>query len=160
MTILRSAERDLRVLVRDAHLKKPAGWRSQVRADSQDVVTITGDPARALLARAMVHVNQKGANRSLLDNATRVLGDAGSAEDYVQRIAAKGAALGKRAGVRPGSVIGPDALVASPDALALEMALNEESERRALEGELAALEAAWREAEEIAGIADSLLGSR
>ncbi|MGD2154563.1 MAG: hypothetical protein PVG79_14935 [Gemmatimonadales bacterium] len=41
--------------------------------------------------------------------------------------------------------------------LALEMAAHEESERRAMEGELAALEAAWREAEEIAAIADSLL---
>jgi hypothetical protein len=41
--------------------------------------------------------------------------------------------------------------------LALEMALHEESERRALDGELAALEQAWREAEEIAAIADSLL---
>jgi hypothetical protein len=41
--------------------------------------------------------------------------------------------------------------------LALEMALHEESERRALQGELAGLEAAWREAEEIAQIADSLL---
>jgi hypothetical protein len=40
--------------------------------------------------------------------------------------------------------------------LALEMALHEESERRALQGELAALEAAWREAEEIARIADAL----
>ena len=41
--------------------------------------------------------------------------------------------------------------------LALEMALHEESERRALQGELAGLEAAWKEAEEIAKIADSLL---
>ncbi len=41
--------------------------------------------------------------------------------------------------------------------LALEMAAHEESERRALEGELAILEDAWREAEEIASIADRLL---
>jgi hypothetical protein len=41
--------------------------------------------------------------------------------------------------------------------LALEMAAHEESERRAMEGELAALEAAWRDAEEIAAIADRLL---
>jgi len=41
--------------------------------------------------------------------------------------------------------------------LALEMSVHEESERRALEGELALLEDAWREAEEIAAIADRLL---
>jgi hypothetical protein len=41
--------------------------------------------------------------------------------------------------------------------LALEMAAHEESERRALEGELATLEQTWREAEEIASIADRLL---
>ena len=40
--------------------------------------------------------------------------------------------------------------------LALEMAAHEEAERRALEGELAELERAWRDAEEIAAIADDL----
>jgi hypothetical protein len=43
------------------------------------------------------------------------------------------------------------------DRLALEMAAHEESERRALEGELLELEAAWREADEIATIADALI---
>lgn len=42
------------------------------------------------------------------------------------------------------------------ECLALEMSLHEESERRALEGELALLDAAWREAEELAQIADSI----
>ena len=37
------------------------------------------------------------------------------------------------------------------------MALHEEDERRALEGELWRLEQAWREAEEIAAIADDLV---
>ena len=41
--------------------------------------------------------------------------------------------------------------------LALEMALHEEQERRALQGELKVLEAAWRRAEEIAAISDNLL---
>jgi hypothetical protein len=40
--------------------------------------------------------------------------------------------------------------------LALEMAAHEETERQAMQGELAALEAVWRDAEEIAAIADSL----
>lgn len=41
--------------------------------------------------------------------------------------------------------------------LALEMALHEEQERRALQGELWILEQAWKEAEEIAAISDKLL---
>ena len=44
----------------------------------------------------------------------------------------------------------------TPFRLALEMAAHEEAERRALEGELTLLEAAWKEAEEIAAIADDL----
>jgi hypothetical protein len=40
--------------------------------------------------------------------------------------------------------------------VALEMAANEETERRAARGELDLLENAWREAEEIAHIADNL----
>jgi hypothetical protein len=43
------------------------------------------------------------------------------------------------------------------DRLALEIAAHEESERRLLDGELGELEAAWREADEIASIADALL---
>jgi hypothetical protein len=40
--------------------------------------------------------------------------------------------------------------------LALEMAAHEDAERRALEGELHELELAWREAEELAAIADNM----
>ena len=45
----------------------------------------------------------------------------------------------------------------TPTRLALEMALHEEQERRALEGELKALELAWKAAEEVAAIAVDLL---
>ena len=44
----------------------------------------------------------------------------------------------------------------TPIRLALEMVAHEEAERRALEGELALLEIAWKEAEEIAAIADDM----
>jgi hypothetical protein len=47
----------------------------------------------------------------------------------------------------------------APTRLALEMALHEEQEMRALMGELLELEIAWREAEEIANIADNLFVS-
>jgi len=46
-----------------------------------------------------------------------------------------------------------------PTKLALEMALHEEQECRALEGELKNLETAWRAAEEIAGIPHAGLGA-
>lgn len=46
--------------------------------------------------------------------------------------------------------------LSSVECLALEMAVHEEAERRALDGELRALEDAWREADEIAAIADGL----
>ncbi|HYC52141.1 MAG TPA: hypothetical protein VEB19_13585 [Gemmatimonadaceae bacterium] len=56
----------------------------------------------------------------------------------------------------------PGALPRLPRAqrLALEMALHEDTEQTALEGELALLEAAWREAEEIAAIADNFFAPK
>lgn len=141
----------LEVHIRDAHRKKPSAWDGKVRRHSGDVLVLSGDPARSLLARAMVFVNRKGATERDLAAANEILSRVGSAEQILRVAGSKGTALGKRAGTRP-DVVRPT------DALVLEMALNEESERRAMEGELAALEAAWREAEEIAAIADALPG--
>jgi hypothetical protein len=45
------------------------------------------------------------------------------------------------------------------DRLALEMAANEDTERRAMDGELTELERAWRDAEEVASIADGMFGA-
>jgi len=47
--------------------------------------------------------------------------------------------------------------IPAPMLLAMEMAAHEDVERRAMEGELAILEAAWRQADEIASISDNLL---
>ena len=51
----------------------------------------------------------------------------------------------------------PNFKIPAQTRLAFEMALQEEDERRALEGELWRLERAWREAEEIAAISENLL---
>jgi hypothetical protein len=80
-----------------------------------------------------------------------MLGEAGSAEAYLRRTAAEGRSLSKRADM-------PKHHLLPEGALALEMALHEEQERRAMEGELALLESAWRDAEAIAEIADRLAG--
>jgi hypothetical protein len=142
---------DVEVHVRDAHRKRPNTLDGKVRRHSPDVLVVRGDEARSLLARAMVHVNSRGATERRLADATRILTTAGDADAVIRQAAFNLTALGPRAGDRP-------TVVAPANGLALEMALNEASERRALEGELAALEAAWREAEEIAAIADSLPG--
>jgi hypothetical protein len=68
-------------------------------------------------------------------------------EDAVRRIE-RGGIDGKH---------GQLAKLPAPTRLALEMALHEERERRALEGELKGLEIIWRREEEIAAISDDLL---
>jgi hypothetical protein len=142
---------DLLVEIRDAHRRQPGSRRDGVNPRSDDIAVVSGEAARAVLSRAMVHVNRKGASRDLLREANHILADAGSADVLLRDTAIGGAALGDKAGASHNRLMGPGAL-------AFEMALNEEAERRALEGELAALEAAWKEAEEIAAIADALPG--
>jgi hypothetical protein len=108
-----------------------------------------GDAARTVLSRAMLMVNHEGASRGDVKHAVNALAEAPSAEAYIRTVARnRGVLGGQRAeGTRK----------LTPTGLrALEMALHEETERRALEGELAALEAMWRQAEEIAAIADQL----
>jgi hypothetical protein len=141
---------DVQVHVREAHRNEPA-WRGHVNPGTNDIVVLGGADAQALLKRAMVVVNRKGASRDALKQADGILSQAGSVERLLAEAAAGRASLGDHAGRHFDALKGPGAL-------AFEMALNEESERRALEGELAALEAAWREAEEIAAIADALPG--
>jgi hypothetical protein len=113
----------------------------------EDVVLDDAE-ARAFLPRALVHVNRKGAARRPLQRAITLLEAAGGPEKYIRHTASKEWSLGDGAEFA--------APLAPARALALEMALHEESERRALQGELALLESAWREAEVIAGIADRL----
>ncbi len=119
------------------------------RTRFSDAVALPDAQARAVLRRAMVHVNNSGASRSRVRDAVGLLAGSPSAEEYLRALARAGHVLGRREDMR-------DRKLAPPAALALEMALHEETERRALEGELAVLEAAWREAEEIAAIADAL----
>lgn len=141
---------ELALIVPDTNLAKRRtdGWGRETFTGANDV-ELSGASARSVLNRAMVVVNHRGASKDQVSDAVRLLQDARSAEDYLRHTARSGAVLGKRKGLEK-------ARIAAPHALALEMALHDEQERRALEGELAALEAAWRQAEEIAGIADRL----
>jgi hypothetical protein len=162
--------------------KRPApDWKAAEAAPLE----LAGDDARRLLARVMMDYNSRGASSREVDSALRDIEAAGGADAYTRATATTGAiimrsitrkypsskpyTLRQIAGTFRGEILpvtkyrdisNPQNLpkLSATQALALEMALNEEQERAALDGELAALEAAWREAEEIAHIADSLPG--
>ena len=128
--------------------RKTDGW-GRPRYGEAEVLVLPDVPARTVLGRAMVHVNRKGASPHHVRDAVGLLQDARGAEEYLREAGRRESVLGRRPGMETRQLT-------PVGALALEMALHEETERRALEGELTGLEAAWRQAEEIAAIADAL----
>ena len=119
-------------------------------------IVLTGEEARRQAGILIVHANRRGGNRSQVQRAVDRLQEAGTAEALVAAMATQRQPIPvwkKESQVRDVEAFGMN-----PERrLAFEMALHEEQERRALEGELSALEQAWRDAEEIAKIADNLL---
>jgi hypothetical protein len=122
-------------------------------------VRLAGERGLTAASRLLPHVNRGGGDPVEVRNAVGVLDDAGSAQALFTRVAATGR-QGSRADANRdrADAAGPALSTLPPRVrLALEMAVHEEQERRALDGELRELEDAWRRAEEIAAIADDLL---
>ena len=108
------------------------------------VLTLDGRAALDAAGQLLPHLNAAGARRGAVQAAVQLIEASGDPERLFADLASReDAAL----------------LHAQPVELrlALEMAAHEETERRAMSGELALLAAAWREAEEIAAISDQLL---
>jgi hypothetical protein len=119
------------------------------------VVTLRGEEARRQAGLLVVHANRRGGTRDQIRRAVDRIQEAGTAEAVVHTLATR-QPLPHFSSKK--SLDKSDAFGLSADRrLAFEMALHEEQERRALEGELKMLEAAWQNAEEIAHIADNLL---
>jgi len=116
--------------------------------------TLRGDDAVRAASAMLPTVNRGGGSASDIQHAVRLVEDTTSPDELLRRAALDLAH--RRRGF--GNPARQDVLKRVPLAtrLALEMASHEESERRALEGELHVLEEAWRQAEEIAGIADDM----
>lgn len=115
---------------------------------------LRGDAAIRAAGALLPRINDRGGNRAQVQRAVSLL-EADPAPDrvFTNALGNHGSAdrlIGGRRGV--------NLLHKLPlhTRLALEMAAHEDSERRALEGELHVLEAAWRNAEEIAKIADDM----
>jgi hypothetical protein len=131
-------------------------WDRTFRARQRHPVAVVhGDSARRLVERAMLLVNRFGGSRREVDQAVAQLAARESAAALLEDVTRHGARLGVRMVAGSHSTYG-GAPLDGARALAFEMALHDETERRALQGELALLESAWREAEALAEIADRL----
>ena len=147
------------------------GGPLQLRLESvKRTYLLTGDDAMKAAARLLPTVNRFGGSRVQVQDAVSLLEEVGDPlrvlTSVQQRVGAKagderwGAGKSTWYGSNDRSAVkklpGTLHTLAPRDRLALEMALHEESERRAMDGELAALERAWAEAEEIAKISDDM----
>ena len=110
-----------------------------------------GDAAGRAAGTILARMNAAGGTSKTVQDAVGQIEATGSAQRLIADLAATNDF--KNGVGKPGWL--PS--MPEPSRLALEMALHEEQERRALEGELWILEQAWKEAEEIAAIADNLL---
>lgn len=119
---------------------------------SRSELVLRGEYARRAATVLVPAVNATGGNPKKVRLAVEALEQAGHPEDFLKTVP------GMQAGRRVEGDAGPSLLALPTEArLALEMALHEEQEMRAMQGELWRLERAWEEAEEIAAIADDLL---
>ena len=118
-------------------------------------VQLSGDEAHRAAAQILPHVNIMSGRARTVQDAVRVLEEKGGAEQTfadAARVRPKGGWTLVQGKVMAGSL----ASLPAELRLALEMSVHEDSERRALAGELRDLETAWKDAEEIAGIADDM----
>jgi hypothetical protein len=126
-----------------------------------------GEDGLAMANRLIPAINRAGARKSVVQEAVREIEEAGHPMEFLRLASLEGVDskdnLWKRSPSngtwRPvkDKHLGLIGRLPAPSRMALEMALHEEQERRALQGELKGLEAAWKQAEEIAAISDGLL---
>ena len=122
---------------------------------ARETRVLEGDAAMRAAGALLPLVNRTGGSAA---DVQRAVGLVEEAETPERLFISAAQTLAARSGSGFGDVRRRTSLRRVPVAtrLALEMAAHEESERRALEGELYVLEEAWRQAEEIAAIADDM----
>ena len=125
-------------------------WRYKSPADMTE---LRGEDAMRAAAQLLPHLNSAGAKAQEVQDAVALAtrsNDPVESFTVAARVAAK---------TRSWNEFGKGAMLGAMNVelrLSLEMISHEDSERRAMEGELHLLEEAWRDAEEIAGISDNL----
>ncbi len=151
-----------RLVVRGAHLERAVitpdslstvGWNLHL-THSQGTAVLSDHHATRAAALILPAINRVGASRRQVQQAVREIEAHRDPVEFLKTTAGGPGQSRVQYGRRPR----PKGLIRLPlpTRLAVEMAVNEEHERIAMEGELALLELAWKDAEEIAAIADGL----
>lgn len=143
-----------RIILGDPHSE---GWSLDLwHKDGR--IRLEGENARRATALIMPKVNVGGASREKVQTAVQRIESSGDPQKFLQWLALNPPRAEPGYWGRKSRGLAQQGLSKLPleTRLAVEMAVNEENERRALEGELTLLELEWKEAEEIAGIADRL----
>lgn len=139
-------------------LPADAMWKALSRrgtvAAFEGYTEITGDAALRVLGTILPQLNAHGGKQRVVRDAVSVINGASDTRQLLHESMARAADGVRDIGIKPGQSYMH--ALAPRDRLALEMALHQDDERRAMEGELRELEQRWRDAEEIAAIADSL----
>ncbi len=120
--------------------------RNCAYVDTSGQLRLEGNTAQHVLRRVLAWQNYAGASDAQVREATHAIETAGSAEMFTRGIVSTPLTL--------------DELRKKQNrtrAIGLEIALNDDAERRLLELELSELEARWREEEELASIVDNEL---
>jgi hypothetical protein len=146
----------------ELHVRYAKGWSSGFTSGDGEMLVLPGDEAMDMLGKLMARANRSGGSRKTIDQAVKRIEDIGDPEIFLHEAVRESERLRrKKAGDNAKKLAkateGSLAKLPGDIRLAIEMATHEEAERRAMEGELDTLEAAWQQAEEIAEIADSLL---
>ena len=126
------------------HYGQAASWFGFLKPG----VALEGDAALRAARHLLPRINRAGGSPVDVAEAVRVL----------EAAPELGSMFGRFAKISTSARHEPTSLseLRAPVRLALEMSLHEDDERRALEGELSLLEDRWREAEEVAAIADDM----
>ncbi|HEY5219046.1 MAG TPA: hypothetical protein VIJ16_04515 [Gemmatimonadaceae bacterium] len=123
-------------------------------AKGKTSAVFVGDEAIRVAGKILPKINMNGAGKDDVQRAVTLIQDDANPHRLFGAQAPRTIAGSEKLAAEQGRALKQ---IPKPIRLALEMTLHEDAERRALEGELAMLEAAWKEADEIAGISDNLL---
>lgn len=129
-------------------------WLLRV-AHTDGVLDLAPGHAVQVASPLLARLNRRGGTSAQVADATRRITEAGDAERYIRTSSRLRHHRRRKNAIFWDDDVGVLGLTGT-ERLALEIAMNEDAERQAMQGELQALEEAWRDAEEIAAIADNM----